>query len=207
MTTMQQPAVKTSKSAPHVMPRAGSRDGTAPLKNDPTLVLHQVLFFAGAALLPAGLIVIGLSWYGTANTPYEYDQMSYLVAGIFGLGMTFVGGFLYFGSWLARIAGEQKDAQGQLSDSVLRLAKSVARNTSVTASAAVESEGATLAPKRGQVRAVVRPRDPGGLLVLAGRGSTVHRADCSLISGRDDLKPVGADAENMSQCRLCRKSS
>lgn len=201
MTTQQMPI---QSSAPNALPRAGSRDGTAPLRNDPTQVLHQVLFFAGAALLPAGLIVIGVSWYGTAHTPYEYDQMSYLVAGIFGLGMTFVGGFLYFGSWLARIAGEQKEASNQLSDSVLRLAKSVARNTAMTAGATIEGEGGV---KRGQVRTVVRPRDPGGVLVLAGRGSTVHRSDCSLISGRDDLRPAGDDAASMTQCRLCRKDA
>lgn len=204
--TTQQIAAQPAKGVPHVMPRAGSRDGTAPLRDDPARVLHLVLFVAGAALLPAGLIVIGLGWYGAAHTPYAYDQIAYLVSAVFGLGMTFVGGFLYFGSWLARIAGDQKESQRQLSESVLRLANSVARNTAVTAGAALESEGAPAA-KRGQVRAVVRPRDPGAALVLAGRGSTVHRADCSLISGREDLRPAGPDASNLTQCRLCRKDA
>ncbi|WP_332642533.1 hypothetical protein [Aeromicrobium sp.] len=203
--TTQQIAAQPAKGAPHVMPRAGSRDGTAPLRDNPVQMLHLVLFIAGAVLLPAGLIVIGLGWYGAAHTPYAYDQMAYLVSAVFGLGMTFVGGFLYFGSWLARIAGDQKESQRQLSDSVLRLANSVARNTAMAAGAALETDGS--GAKRGQVRAVVRPKDPGAVLVMAGRGTTVHRADCSLISGREDLRPAGPDANNLTQCRLCRKQA
>lgn len=82
------------------------------------------LTFAGA--LGLGLIVIGLGWYGVSHTPYAYDQMSYLVSGgVLGLGITFVGGFLCFGSWLARIAADQKEAQRQLSDTLLLLADAV----------------------------------------------------------------------------------
>ncbi len=195
--TTQPIAVQRGKGAPHVMPRAGSRDGTAPLRNNPTQVLHQVLFYAGALLLPAGLVVIAFGWYGAANTPYAYDQMAYLVSAIFGLGMTFVGGFLYFGSWLARIAGDQKESASQLSETVLKLANTAARN------GALAEAGVAGAP-RGTVRAVVRPRDPGAALVLAGRGATIHRTDCSLISGRDDLRPVDPDAGNLKPCRLCK---
>lgn len=190
--------------APHVMPRAVSRDGTAPLRSDPAQVLHQVLFVAGVVLLPAGLIVIGFAWYGAAHTPYDYDQISYLVSGVFGLGMTFVGGFLYFGAWLARIGGEQKESQRQLADTVLRLASSVAASSN---GVALSSDVAGPDGKRGQVRAVVRKRDPGSVLVVAGRGSTRHRADCSLISSREDLRPVGADADGLTPCRLCQSDS
>lgn len=206
MTTQQIPA-QTGNGVPHVMPRAGSRDGTAPLRDNPAQMLHLVLFIAGAVLLPAGLIVISFGWYGAAHTPYAYDQMAYLVSAVFGLGMTFVGGFLYFGSWLARIAGDQKESQRQLSDTVLRLANSVANNTAMSAGVAVDGEGAAPAAKRGQVRAVVRRRDPGAVLVLAGRGATVHRADCSLIAGREDLRLAGPDADNLAQCRLCRRQT
>src|SRR3569623_1913561 len=118
--------------APHVMPRAGSRDGVAPLRNNPAQLLHVVLFAAGAVLLPAGLIVIGLGWYGVAHTPYIYNQNANIVSGgILGLGITFVGGFLYFGSWLARIAADQKEAQRQLSDTLLLLAAAVSHNTAM----------------------------------------------------------------------------
>jgi hypothetical protein len=173
-----------------MMPRAGSRDGVAPLRNNPAQLLHLVLFVAGAVLLPAGLIVIGLGWYGVAHTPYEYNQNAYIVSGGFlGLGITFVGGFLYFGSWLARVAADQKEAQRQLSDTLLLLADAVSHNTAVASSS----------------RPAARPRDAGAVLVVAGRGKTVHRADCDLVAGRDDLQPAGPDSADLIKCRLCMK--
>jgi hypothetical protein len=70
---------------------------------------------AGAILLPVGLVVIILGWYGAANTPYQYDQLSYLVSGgLLGLGLTFCGGFLYFGAWLARIAADNRETAKRL---------------------------------------------------------------------------------------------
>ena len=181
MTTQQIPS-QPSAGVPHVMPRANSRDGTAPLRNKPVEMLHLVLFVAGAALLPLGLIVIGFGWYGTSHTPYAYDQMSYLVSSIFGLGVTFAGGFLYFGSWLARIASDQKDAQRQLFDRLLQLT-----NTSGAA-------------------APIGSRSGGAVFVVAGNGTTVHRADCDLVAGRDDLQLAGANASDLTPCRLCKPS-
>jgi hypothetical protein len=174
--------------APRAIPRAASRgEGVAPLRGNSAQVLHTVLFVAGAVLLPAGLVVIGLGWYGVAHTPYLYNQNSYIVSGgILGLGITFVGGFLYFGSWLARVAADQKEAQRQLSDTLLLLADAVAHN------------GAPARP-------AARPRDPGSVLVVAGNGTTVHRADCDLVAGRDDLRPAGPDAPNLTRCRLCQR--
>jgi hypothetical protein len=184
------PASAANSAPPHVIPRAGSRDGVAPLRSNPAQLLHLVLFIAGAVLLPAGLVVIGLGWYGVAHTPYEYDQNAYIVSGgILGLGITFVGGFLYFGSWLARVAADQKESQRQLSDTLLLLADAVSQNTAVTSGA----------------RPAARQRDPGSVLVVAGSGTTVHRADCDLVAGRDDLRPAGADAPNLTRCRLCQK--
>jgi hypothetical protein len=189
--TQIQPAVP-GPSAAQAMPRATSRgQGVAPLRNNPAQMLHQVLFVAGAVLLPAGLIVIGLGWYGVAHTPYAYDQASYIVSGgILGLGITFVGGFLYFGSWLARVAADQKESQRQLSDTLLLLADAVSHNNVVAANGS---------------RPAARPRDPGSVLVVAGTGTTVHRADCDLVAGRDDLRPAGPDAPHLTPCRLCQK--
>lgn len=192
MTTQVQPAVPAAAptAQPHAIPRAASRgEGVAPLRNNPAQLLHLVLFVAGAVLLPAGLIVIGLGWYGVAHTAYVYDQNAYIVSGgILGLGITFVGGFLYFGSWLARIAADQKEAQRQLSDTLLMLADAVSHNTAMA---------------NGAARPAARPRDPGSVLVVAGGGTTVHRADCDLVAGRDDLHPAGPDAPNLTRCRLC----
>jgi hypothetical protein len=96
------------------LPTTKSGAGIAPLVGAATQRLHAALFVAGGVLLPAGLILIGFGWHGAANTPYAYDQMTYLISGgILGLGITFAGGFLYFGAWLARAAAEQAKAAAE----------------------------------------------------------------------------------------------
>jgi hypothetical protein len=187
----------TTPHTGHVMPRAQSRSdssgGVAPLRNNGYRILQVVLFVAGAVLLPLGLVVIVLGWYGAAHTPYAYDQLSYLVSGgLLGLGLTFCGGFLYFGAWLARIAADQRESAKRLSDTLLVLADVVSRS----AVAAPGAGAGTTAP--------AATRDPAGVLVVAGEGTTVHRADCSLIAHREDLRPAGPDAPGLTACRLCR---
>lgn len=174
------------------LPTSGGT-GAAPLRNNGYRVLQVVLFVSGAVLLPLGLVVIVLGWYGAAHTPYEYDQISYLVSGgMLGLGLTFCGGFLYFGAWLARIAADNRDTAKRLSDTLLVLADVVSR------SAAVAETG-------GHVAGAAAPaRDAGSVLVVAGSGRTVHRGDCSLVAHRDDLVPAGGDAPDLAPCRLCK---
>lgn len=184
------------------LPRAGSRDGVAPLRGDNAQLVHLVLFVAGAVLLPTGLVVIGLGWYGVAHTPYEYDQLSYLVSGgILGLGITFCGGFLYFGAWLARVAADQKASDKRLADTLLVLADAVSHSASQAAAGA--SVGVRPGPPP-PPRVPAAQRDPGSILVVAGTSSTVHRADCELIEGREDVRPAGPDGPGLVACRLCR---
>ena len=138
----------------HSRSRGRSGSGAAPLVNNHYKLLQVVLFWAGAVLLPLGLVVIVLGWYGAANTPYEYDQISYLVSGgLLGLGLTFTGGFLYFGAWLARIADDGRESSKRLADTLLVLAD-------VTSRAAAVSAPAT---------------DAAALPVVAGDGTTLHR--------------------------------
>lgn len=175
---------RTGASSVSSLPRAGSRGGgAAPLKNNNYRLLQVVLFWAGAVLLPLGLVVIVLGWYGAANTPYEYDQISYLVSGgMLGLGLTFCGGFLYFGAWLARIADDGRESSKRLADTLLLLAD-------VTSRAATTRDDGV---------------DVSALPVTAGDGTTMHRRDCSLIAHRSDLHPVGEQNGHLTTCRVCR---
>ena len=188
MTSMSTPATPASGArigAGTTLPRAGrgSSTGAAPLKNNHYQLLQVVLFWAGAILLPLGLVVIVLGWYGAANTPYQYDQLSYLVSGgLLGLGLTFVGGFLYFGAWLARIADDGRESSKRLADTLLVLADVTSR------SAAISDQGV----------------DVSAIPVTAGEGTTMHRRDCQLIAHREDLHPVGADNAQLTACRVCR---
>ena len=130
-TQAQTPAAQSGRATS--LPRASTRGGSgaAPLKDNHYQLLQVVLFWAGAILLPLGLVVIVLGWYGAANTPYQYDQISYLVSGgLLGLGLTFAGGFLYFGAWLARIAADQKESSKRIADTLLALADVTSRSAS-----------------------------------------------------------------------------
>lgn len=175
-----------SRAIASSLPRAGSRDGTAPLRGDNARLVQLGLFIAGAILLPVGLIVICLGWYGIANTPYEYDQLVYLVSGGFlGLGITFVGGFLYFASWIARVGADLKESDKRLSDTLLTLADSIAHASAGNPAAQAN-------------------HNAGSILVLAGNSTTVHRADCALLEGRTDITPAGPGGPGLVACRLCQ---
>src|SRR3954454_20576000 len=190
MTTMNMTTPVASSDAERLsvgLPRAGSRTGSAsgaaPLKDNHWQLLQLVLFWAGAILLPLGLVVIVLGWYGAANTPYQYDQLSYLVSGgLLGLGLTFTGGFLSFGAWLARLAADAKESQRRLADTLLVLADVTSR------SATLRDDGV----------------DVSALPVTAGDGTTIHRRDCALIAHREDLRPVGESNQGLVACRVCR---
>lgn len=200
MTTMETPLDAVPQTAPQVIPRAARTDGIAPLRGNSAQLLQMVLFVAGAVLLPGGLVVIGLGWYGTAHTPYEYNQNAYLMSGgILGLGITLVGGFLYFGSWLARMAVDQKEAQQQLNESLSKLADAVLQNSAASAAVTPTPTKSTGA------RAKAAPaREAGSTLVVAGSGTTLHRADCDLIAGREDLVAAPTDTTGLTPCRLCQ---
>lgn len=180
-------AVPSSKANPNTpMPRAAGRaepgggSGPAPVRTVNARLLQQILSVVGAILLPTGLVVIVLGWYGAAKTPYQYDQLSYVVSGgLLGLGLTFAGGFLYFGSWMARLATDQRETSARLAETLAILASGV-------------SPGAPSATDKHDVH------------VIVGSGTTVHRADCDLIAGRDDLHPLGNDRSGLTACRICR---
>jgi len=148
--------------------------------------LQLVLFAAGAILMPLGIIAIMLGWYGVAHTKYQYDQLPYVVSGgLLGVGLVMLGGFLYFGAWLAKVANDQRESSRQMADTMLVLADLISRQPGTSSAAD------TLA-------------DPGAVPVLAGSGSTVHRRDCALIAHREDLHVITGREADLATCRVCR---
>jgi hypothetical protein len=167
----------TSLALPRV---GGGSSGAAPLRSQAAL-LQVVLMWAGAILMPLGIVVILLGYYGVANSVYDFEREAYQASGGFlGLGLTFLGGFLYFGSWLARIASDNREASRRLADSLLVLADVTSR------AASLDSSG----------------QDTGALPVTTAGGTTVHRRDCTLVSHRHDLTPA-ADRPGLVRCRVC----
>jgi len=71
---------------------------------------QQILTIVGGFLMPLGLAVIGIGWYGTAHTGYVFEQIPYLVSGgLFGLGLTIAGALIFFSAWLARLVQLQRE--------------------------------------------------------------------------------------------------
>ncbi|WP_232678212.1 hypothetical protein [Nocardioides sp. R-C-SC26] len=160
------------------LPKAGA----SPLRNSNAQLLQTVLFWAGAIMMPLGIVIILLGYYGVANSVYDFEREAYQVSGGFlGLGITFLGGFLYFGAWLARIGADNREASKRLADTLLVLADVVSR------SAAINDDGV----------------DTNAIPVTAGDGTTMHRRDCALIAHRDDLQPAGARTD-LTACRVCK---
>ncbi|MDT4943708.1 MAG: hypothetical protein QOH14_441 [Pseudonocardiales bacterium] len=185
MTTMPTTTMPTTAAAVRRAPAAEPRVvNQAAVRDQRYRNLQLVLFAAGAVLMPLGIVVIALGWYGTAHSHYDYDQRTYLISGgILGLGLTFLGGFLYFGAWLAKVAADQRDSARQLADTLLVLADLVSRQP-------------------GGLDAAVA--DPGAVPVFAGDGTTVHRRDCALIAHRDDLRVLTGNEVDAMPCRVCR---
>lgn len=183
--TSNAPASGSRMGAGGALPRAGARSGssgTAPMKDNYGALLQVVLFWAGAIMMPLGLVIIALGYYGVANSVFDFERDAYAFSGgFFGLGLTFSGGFLYFGAWLARIAADGRESNKRLADTLLVLADVTSRAASLN--------------DRGQ--------DTASLPVIAGDGTTVHRRDCALIAHREDLKPAG-DRPGLIACRVCK---
>ena len=81
---------------------------------------QQILTLVGGFLMPLGLAVIGIGWYGAAHTGYVFEQLPYLISGgLFGLGLTFCGALIFFSSWLARLVQLQRE-QAELTRRLVR---------------------------------------------------------------------------------------
>lgn len=181
----------SSMAVPHAAVQQQQQPAQAPVNTTDQRYrnVQLILFTVGAILMPLGLIAIFLGWYGVAHTKYQYDQLPYVVSGgLLGLALVLLGGFLYFGAWVARLGTEQRDSTQRLADAMVQLTDLVARQ------------------QAGGAHTGVLPVDDaaGVELVLAGNGSTVHRRDCPLINHRDDLHPLTGGETDLGTCRVCR---
>jgi hypothetical protein len=89
---------------------------------------EQWLFVAGGALVLAGIVLVIIGWVGTSRTVLVAGQIPYVVSGgLLGLGLIFLGGFLYFGYWLALLVREGRGRREQGEAELARVAVSLER--------------------------------------------------------------------------------
>jgi hypothetical protein len=157
--------------------------------------LQFALFVGGAVLMPLGVLAICLGWYGVGHSHYVYDQNTYLISGgLLGLGLVFLGGFLYFGAWLARMSAEQRDNSRAIADAMAVLADALgtgrrlggdqsSNNTSMAAAAAAAAAAAVhAAAGRDAPVAVAAPL----VATPAAASAASHRPTPGPLAGEDD---------------------
>lgn len=156
-------------------------------------VPDQAMTVGAAVLLPLGLVLVLLSWWGAARTPYLFEQVPYLISGgLLGLGLVMTGGFVLFGSWIARTARQQQAISYELLEAVRAVRDEIAALPTNPTSAPARRRGSNGSAA-----------GPSGLVVTAN-GSMLHRPDCVVVARREDLHAVTSkESAGLAPCRLC----
>ena len=160
-------------------------------------VPDQAMAAAAALLLPLGLVLVVLSWWGAARTPFLFEQVPYLISGgLLGLGLVVTGGFVLFGSWIARTSREQQALTLELIEAVRSVREEIA---GLSQGAVAVSNGASHGTRKRSNGSA-----GGSGLVATANGSMLHRPDCVVVSQRSDVHAVTAkEAGGLTSCRLC----
>jgi hypothetical protein len=155
--------------------------------------LDFYLFLAGAVLVPFGLLVMFLGWYGASHTGYLFEQIPYVISGgLIGLGLVLVGSFAYFAYWLTRLFHQQRE---QTDRTIAVLERLEARLGDLP-----ESNGGRAGSS---ASSVASGRNGGAQFVATASGTMFHLADCSVVANRPKLRKVTGDEAGMEPCRLC----
>ena len=152
------------------------------------LSVVQIMSFLAALMLPAGIVVVLLGWWGAAHTPFVFEQIPYLISGgLLGIGLLMAGGLLYLASWLARLAEQQRKEGEELRGVIVALRSEIER---LPAAMGASSEAAVAA----------------GTYVATKTGTMFHRPDCSVVAERPDLRTVSAD-DGLTACKICQPTA
>lgn len=165
--------------------------------------LHRVLELVAVALIPLGAGLVLLGWFGAANTVLIEEQVPYLISGgLLGIGLLIGGGVLYVGTWIARLAAQNREQADALRTAIEDLRDDVrsqgARTDDVppgTVTAGSATAGST----------AVAPSENGSAprYVATPSGTMFHRLDCGVVTRRDDLEEVDAADTDLEPCGMC----
>lgn len=146
------------------------------------------LLLVGGILLPLGILLVVLGWMGASHTVLLFEQIPYLVSGgLLGLALVFAGGFVYFAYWQTLLVRETRAHSRDL-------AASLGRIEALLAEARVAAP-----PRQAAGRAAAGP-----MLVATATGTMMHRPDCPVVTGRDNLREVAAGAAGLEACKICQ---
>ena len=147
----------------------------------------------GLVVVAAGLLVIGIGWNGAAGAGGEINgvpnlsaQLPWLLSGgILGLGL------VVFGAALVIVHNARVD-RARLESKLDELVDALGNSGGNSGTAA----------------RMVTPSSAAG--IFAAGGSSYHRPDCRLVTGRGDIAYVtGAEviSRDLNACRVCRPNA
>ncbi|MDX6217789.1 MAG: hypothetical protein QOG99_3373, partial [Frankiales bacterium] len=143
------------------------------------------MLVVGGTLLPLGVVLVLLGWYGASHTVLLFEQIPYLISGgVLGLALVMGGGFVYFAYWMTLMVRENRTGREEMQAVLLRMeelmqaqAQPQTRRTA-TATAAASTD-----------------------LVATKTGTMLHRPDCVAVDGRDNLRSVTATTAGLTPCK------
>jgi len=151
-------------------------------QNLSAIPVDRWVLIAGAIMVPLGIALILLSWYGAAHKALIIQQFPYLLSGgLLGLGLMITGGLAYFGYWITRLVQENRTNTREVVAAIDRLA-----------SLAVEEDGAPSAAVAGD-----------GVLVATATGTMVHRPDCPVVANREGVRRIKPGTAGYEPCKIC----
>ncbi|HZQ85754.1 MAG TPA: hypothetical protein VFA83_12990 [Acidimicrobiales bacterium] len=157
--------------------------------------VDRYLFIAACVLVPLGLGLVLLGWYGSAHTAYQFEQLPYVISGgLLGTALAVLGGLAYFAHWMTRVVNDQRVQTERIVAALEQLATS---NGAVGVGAPAAAAAAT-ATRSSRARA-----NGGGSFVATPTGTMFHRPDCVVVANRPKLREVSADAKGFEACKLC----
>ena len=154
------------------------------------------MLYVGGTLLPLGVVLVLLGWYGASHTVLLFEQIPYLISGgLIGLGFVFLGSFFYFAHWITELVKEGRAQSAAMIEAISRLEETVKQQAGADRLAGAGT-GADAAPVLSANGATATD------LVATGKGTMAHRPDCVVVAGKPGLRRVTAD-EALESCKLC----
>lgn len=157
--------------------------------------IQRTIELVAVAMVPLGASLILLGWFGAANSILVQEQLPYLISGgMLGTALLVGGGMLYLGSWVAKLAGQNREQQEALRNTIELLREDV-RSLRGAGAVAWPADGGT---------ADDGPSMNGAAVVATPSGTMYHLPTCGVVSGRDDLHEVDEEARgSMKPCGMC----
>ena len=154
--------------------------------------LDRWLLIVGGVVLPLGVLLVLLGWFGAAHTGRLFEQIPYLISGgLLGVGLIIAGGFCYFAYWLTRLVYEGRDQNQALLAALERI--EVRLDGRGVSGGQLSSNG---------FGSPAATSDTGPFLATP-TGTMFHRPDCSIVTDKSGVREVSPDDEGMKPCKIC----